>query len=178
MINKHMINIQKITTINVDRKHVLCLYTDLGHFSMVMTTQELCALERALEDNVKSCASNIMRHHNISLKRVYIFLQDSSIHCVVETDGAQISCGFMEALLLGIESNAEVLIDKTMLQNEYDPDNLEHQQLVNEILGEEKEFWVARKIETLLKEIDTAIKEERYEEAAVLRDQINMLSQK
>lgn len=178
MINKHMINIQKITTINVDRKHVLYLYTDLGHFSTVITTQELCALERALEDNVKSCASNIMHHHKISLKRVYIFLQDSSIHCVVETDGARISCCFMEALLLGIESNAEVLIDKTMLQNEYDPDNLEHQQLVNEILGEEKEFWVARKIETLLKEIDTAIKEERYEEAAVLRDQINMLSQK
>ncbi|MGL4676196.1 MAG: UvrB/UvrC motif-containing protein [Brevinema sp.] len=82
-----------------------------------------------------------------------------------------------EILPIAVEMNVPIFIHTDLLVVDYTP-NTEHEQFVDEILTQEQRYDHSNKIKRMMESLTQAVIDERFEDAASIRDQINYFSKK
>ncbi len=83
-----------------------------------------------------------------------------------------------EVIPVAMELKIPIYISPELLVQELDPNDSEHEAFVAELIKQEELFDQSNQIKKMMQQMTQAVEDERFEEAALLRDKIEKLSSK
>ncbi len=154
--------VHNMTIISEDGAYRLYIQSEYGSFDTLMdkiwVAQIMLLLPKYLTKKASGKAT--LRRKNEALK-ITLKSQDASYP-------------LEQGLVCVLEQNISLYIEESLLQKDYSYDG-EHEKMVQGMIKEEQEYYSSYLIQEKILLIKKAIEEERYEDAAILRDDISKL---
>jgi len=170
-MKKNMIEIENITIIKEDKFHIVYIQTLKGSVHFKISTVGAMRIQNSFRNDYHSLAANIISNSGISIDTFYLIQKNNHIISYLRVNGKKFISSLEETISLAIEFGAKLFIDQSLLQEEYQYSK-EHEEEVDMLVLQSFEQEKKVHMNTLIEAITKAIEEERYEAAAILRDQI------
>ncbi|MGL5956589.1 MAG: UvrB/UvrC motif-containing protein [Brevinema sp.] len=166
-----MILVESITVILEEKQYIFYCQTVEGCYYQKITTDFAEHLSNILS-NQKTFYSKLL--DRMEFTRCIIKNNNSVI---LESAQKSDQGTWEEVLPIAIEMNVPIFIHQDLLIVDYTLDK-EHQQFVDEMLIQEQQYDRSNRIKKMMESLTQAVVDERFEDAASIRDQINQFSHK
>lgn len=169
-----MVKVTNLSIIREEHSYVLFFQTEEGDCSIMISKSDYLRMEEAFAHK-SSVLGQIVRDTAIHVESCRIIWNGKLTIAKFYTKDRVYESVLQDILPVAVELNLPIYIDSNLLERDYGFD-IEHEEQVRIMVEEELIYWKSKKIETLMYEIQNAIADERYEEAAILRDQIDLIN--
>ncbi|MDK2818442.1 MAG: hypothetical protein KFW21_03215 [Spirochaetota bacterium] len=160
-----MILIEYMNIISEDSNFIVCFQTSEGAFYQKITNkfvQELC--------NELKNEYSIYNYNEDTNQNFCILSKDNrQMKAILHTLESNDYDTWEEGLLYALKNNIPIFLDKSLLILDYAVDT-EHELLVSELIDQAEQFQKSIQIKNVIQDMILAVDEERYEDAAVLKE--------
>lgn len=171
-----MVKVKNLSIIREESSYLLFFETDKGDCSIMISKSDYLRMEDAFAHK-SSVLGQIICDTGIPLKECSIIWNGKLTIAKLHSKDRVYESVLQDILPVVVELDIPMYIASNLLHRDYNFD-MEHEEQVRMMVEEELLYWESKKIETLMQEIQCAVSEERYEEAAVLRDKIELIQDK
>ncbi len=160
-----MILIEYINIISEDSNFIVCFQTSEGAFYQKITNKFVQELYKELK--YKHCICNNIEDKN---QNFCVLSKDNGrMTAILHTLEAYDCNTWEESLLYALKNHMLIFLNKSLLTLEYTVDT-EHDLLVSELIDQAEQFQKSIQITNVIQDMILAVDEERYEDAAVLKE--------
>lgn len=159
-----MVLVEQIHVMNEDSKHILYFQTEKGFYSQTINNNLADKITGIINNRDNKNSHLISSSSNCTLLKGQI--------AMVDTNGSQQKNTWEESLPVALESGFPIYVESQLLYNDFCCENQEHQAFVDELIREEQLFDKSMKIKKYIQQLVQAIEDERFEDAALLRDKM------
>lgn len=162
-----MIPVNKINIINEDDRKILYIQAQSGTYMEYISVTLADKISKIIDDKARVNNPIHRSQSECLLKKDSVFLNDAEFQ--------KTSQGTWEELLpKAIELDIPIKIASTLLLSDYAYGDFQHKLFVDQLIMEEKKVDECKNVKVMLKALNEAIQDERFEEAASLRDKLAM----
>ncbi|MGL4367104.1 MAG: hypothetical protein ACRCTQ_02310 [Brevinemataceae bacterium] len=172
--NQDILSVDNISVIKEEYNYNLYIQTAQGTFSRNLDPQDALSVKIVLENSISSIFAKIISDVGVTFEQCCIFLEDFSMMSSLKKGDTYYTSFLAEVLPLAIELNVPLFIDKILISDDYKHDP-SHEAQVAYMLEKETYYWESCALQFLKEEVEKAVHEERYEEAARLMDKIKQI---